>query len=360
MTPHRIIYACILLIGVTFVGSAHAAKLFLVAKLVGEVSTRSDSGEEATFGKARWLPRDMRVFTRDRSGVEALTPGYSLRFGENTVFAAGAENIQMHKGALLVRIIGSKQDGLLVEGPEAALNVRQKGTLLMEVATNGGFKVIGLTGQPIVSISTDDPGRPLHPGELLFLKPLDAGWSDPVYVNLTKLVTSSFLLRGFSNAPSFQDEIVQVVRSQTELITKTFRAEVGDARGADNFDIKIPPAPEQPETPEAPAAIPPPEATEEPEAPTAIPQPETPEPAKPLPPDPVVEPPVATKLPVVTPPTPLPPPEIKSTEPSALPSVPGPPLQFHTREKPPPTMKEVFEKDATPAYPKFPGKVLNL
>lgn len=362
MTPHRTIYACILLIGVTLAGSAHAAKLFLVAKLVGEVSTRSDSGEEAAFGKARWLPKDMRVFTRDRSGVEALTPGYSLRFGENTVFAAGSENIQMHKGALLVRILGSKQEGLLVEGPEAALNIRSKGTLLMEVATNGGFKVIGLTGQPILSISSDDPGRPLHPGELLFLKPLDGGWSDPVYVNLTKLVTSSFLLRGFSNPATFQDEIVQVVRSQTELITKTFRAEVGDARGADNFEIKVAPASEQPETPEASdAPQPETESTEEPEPPVAISQPEEPEPATPIPPtpDPAVEPPVAPE-PVVEPPV-APDSAVDAVvappDPSALPAVPGPPLQFHTREKPPPTMKEVFDKEAPP---KFPGKVLNL
>ena len=91
MKRHAKAWFSILLGCLASIGSAEAAKLFLVANVVGEVSTRTDAGEEAAFGKAKWFPKDVRVFTRARSGVEALSPGLFLRFGESTAFSFGPD-----------------------------------------------------------------------------------------------------------------------------------------------------------------------------------------------------------------------------------------------------------------------------
>ena len=292
-------------------GPAHAAQLYLVSKIVGKVNTRADSGKETSLGQADWLPANTRIFTRARSGVEALAPGFSLRFGEDTAFSIGDRNLQLHKGAMLLRTLGSGKQ-LALEGPEASVWLQGEGSCLLEVATNGGFKVIGLTGKPAFALAEGTKGRVAHPGELLFVKPLDGGWSDPVNIHLSKLVPSAFLLRGFPNTASYQDEVTRSVQTQTDLITKTFRAVVGDARGTDSFEVKV-----RPDT--------------------------TTGSTKPAASDSSVE-------------------ETESGEylsATALPSVPGPPLQFHTPADRVPTLKEVFGKETKPSAPSFPGKLLN-
>ena len=306
--------ALLLLGGVSCPGLAHA-KLFMVAKIEGEVSTRSDAGEEASIGRARWFPQDLRVFTRAKSGVEALSPGLFFRFGENTTFAFGSDDLQLHKGAALIRLLGPGKE-IVVRGPEADLRILGSGSLFLEVVTNGGFKLVGLTGKPTLLTASETDGRALHPGQIVFRKPLDGGWSDPMHVNLEKLVKTSYLLQGFSNLSSFQDEVVRSVQTQNELITKEFRAEVGDAREADSFELKVRP-PEKPATGE----------------PTSEPVPETKEPAPP----------------------------VDAVPSSILPALPGPPLQVLTFEKPEPSVKEVFEQapPPEPAPKKFPGRLLN-
>ena len=306
--------ALFLLGGFLCPGLVHA-KLFMVAKLEGEVSTRSDAGEEASIGRARWFPQGLRVFTRAKSGVEALSPGLFFRFGENTTFAFGSDDLQIHKGAALIRLLGPGKE-IIVRGPEAGLRVKGPGSLFLEVVTNGGFKLVGLTGKLSLLTESETDGRALHPGEIIFRKPLDGGWSDPVHVNLEKLVKTSYLLQGFSNLSSFQDEIVRSVQTQNELITKEYRAEVGDAREADSFELKVRP-------PETPA----------PDTSASDPVPETKEPTPP----------------------------VDAVPSSILPALPGPPLQVHSFEKPEPSLKDIFEQKPPPApAPKnFPGRLLN-
>jgi len=303
----------ILLGAMAIAGSANAAQLYLVSKIVGKVNTSTDTGEKAAFGQARWLPGQTRIFTRERSGVEALAPGFSVRFGEDTAFSVGPNNLQLHKGGMLVRVLGSGKE-LALEGPEASVWIQGKGSCLLEVATNGGFKVIGLTGKPAVALDAGNKGREVHPGQLLFVKPLDGGWSDPVNIHLSKLVPSAFLLGGFPNTASFEAEVTRSVQTQTDLITKTFRAEVGDAREADSFEIKVRPEPEKTTDPSEAATQPGGGDETEPAAASSTP---------------------------------------------ALPEVPGPALQFHNPEEPAPTLKEVFGQDVNSSSPLFPGKLLN-
>ena len=130
MNAYRMVFSLFLLGSLFFAGSANAAKLFLVSKVVGEVSTRTDSGEEAVFGQARWLPRNTRIFTREDSGVMALTPGFSLRFGQETAFSVDAEKINLHKGAMLAQVLKSGNE-LVLEGPEASLWLKGQGACLL-------------------------------------------------------------------------------------------------------------------------------------------------------------------------------------------------------------------------------------
>ena len=48
---------------------------------------------------------------------------------------------------------------------------------------------------------------------------------------------TSFLLSGFKNNQSFELSLNSVVKAQMESIGKTYRAEVGDAKGVDTFEV---------------------------------------------------------------------------------------------------------------------------
>ena len=51
------------------------------------------------------------------------------------------------------------------------------------------------------------------------------------------MVESSYLLSGFPNSPSFQNSLANAVEAQKNSIGKTYRAEVGRAKGASTFEV---------------------------------------------------------------------------------------------------------------------------
>ena len=108
---------------------------------------------------------------------------------------------------------------------------------MLEVETNGGIKLIGVLGRTLVELANNKNGFELLSGELIFVKPGNAGVGDKINVNLGKVVETSFLLSGFKNNQSFELSLNSVVKAQMESIGKTYRAEVGDAKGVDTFEV---------------------------------------------------------------------------------------------------------------------------
>ncbi|MDG1326032.1 MAG: hypothetical protein P8P49_09715 [Opitutales bacterium] len=146
------------------------------------------------------------------------------------------KSIHLHEGSIMIqsRKIGNK---VTIEGPEAVLSISGSGTCMVEVETNGGLKILCVLGRIILGLDSKSSAGELLAGELVFLKPGNAGLADKINVNLAKVVDTSFLLSGFQNSSSFSRSLSTVVRAQEESIGKTYNAEVGDAKEANTFEI---------------------------------------------------------------------------------------------------------------------------
>jgi hypothetical protein len=211
--------------------------MHLIMNQIGEGAFLSlDNGTTEPVRRASFLPVDSRITVRARSGIETMSAGYLFRYGADTRFTLSREALQLHEGSIMIqsRKIGNR---IILRSPEASIRLSGIGTCMLEVETNGGLKVIGILGRMIVGVGEDSSTEDLLAGELVFVKPGNSGLGDKINVNLEKVVETSFLLSGFQNGASFQGSLSSVVRAQKESIGKTYRAEVGDAKETDTFEI---------------------------------------------------------------------------------------------------------------------------
>ena len=211
--------------------------MHLIVNQIGEgafVSLKEGTTEPVL--RASFLPMDSRITVRARSGIETLSAGYLFRYGADTRFTLSKGAIQLHEGSIMIksRKIGNR---IAIISPEASLRISGIGTCMLEVETNGGLKVIGVLGRLVVNLDEGGFEEDLLAGELVFVKPGNSGMGDKINVNLEKVVETSFLLSGFQNGGSFQGSLTSVVRAQKESIGRTYRAEVGDAKESDTFEI---------------------------------------------------------------------------------------------------------------------------
>jgi hypothetical protein len=128
-------------------------------------------------------------------------------------------------------------NSITFNSPESSLIVSGIATCMLEVETNGGIKILGLLGRAIIKTESSAEKLALLPGELTFVKPGSSEIADIININLERVVSTSFLVSGFKNSDSFLSSINSVVRAQQESIGKTFRAEVGDAKTPDSFEV---------------------------------------------------------------------------------------------------------------------------
>ena len=118
---------------------------------------------------------------------------------------------------------------------------------MLEVTTNGGFKLVGLIGAMQVEEKTP-PGKSepaaLHPGELVFLKPLGNGFGDKLNVRLRRLCSTSRLVRGYGNPTHLRNHLLAAVEWQDRRIVRSYGLVVGDAPELDRFEtFPLPPQP---------------------------------------------------------------------------------------------------------------------
>ena len=242
-----------LLVSSAFVG-LFGKSTHLVLRTQGEGAFfKTAEGNAEAVSRASFLPADTRLTIRPRSGIETLRAGYQFRFGSNTSFTLQDDTLQLHEGSIMMlsRKIG---ESVVVSSPETQVTLSGIGTCMTEVEPNGGLKLLCVLGR--ILIFTDAGKFELLPGELVFAKPGDLGMGDKINVNLGKVVESSYLLSGFPNSSSFDNSLANVVKAQRNSIGKTYRAEVGNAKGANTFEVlPIPDATAEDAFPSVPPAV---------------------------------------------------------------------------------------------------------
>jgi len=195
---------------------------------------KTAEGTAEAIPRASFLPSDTRLTIRPRSGIETLRAGYHFRFGSDTSFTLRDDTLVLHEGSIMMlsRKIG---ESVVLSSPETQVKLSGIGTCMAEVEPNGGLKLLCVLGR--ILIFSDSGKFELLPGELVFAKPGGLGMGDKINVNLGTVVESSYLLSGFPNSPSFQNSLANVVEAQKVSIGKTYRAEVGRAKGASTFEV---------------------------------------------------------------------------------------------------------------------------
>ena len=223
-----------LLVSSAFVG-LFGRSTHLVLRSQGEGAfCKTAEGTVKAISRASFLPTDTRLTIRPRSGVETLRAGYHFRFGSDTSFTLRDDSLLLHEGSIMMlsRKIG---ESVVLSSPETQVKLSGIGTCMTEVEPNGGLKLLCVLGR--ILIFSDAGKSELLPGELVFAKPGGLGMGDKINVNLGTVVESSYLLSGFPNSPSFQNSLTNVVEAQKGSIGKTYRAEVGRAKGASTFEV---------------------------------------------------------------------------------------------------------------------------
>lgn len=215
--------------------SIHGKSSYLVLRSLGEGAlVKKAHSEVEPLQRASYLPIGSRVTVRPRSGIETMGAGCQFRFGSDTSFTIEEDAINLHQGSLMLlsRKIGVNYP---LNSPETNLNLSGIGTCMAEVEPNGGLKLLCVLGRIVIGSSTGN--FELLPGELVFAKPGGLGLGDRININLGTVVKSSFLLSGFPNSSSFGNSLANVVDAQERSIGKTYRAEVGQAKGTNTFEV---------------------------------------------------------------------------------------------------------------------------
>lgn len=182
---------------------------------------------------------------REGSLAVWLYQGSFIRaLGEN-LFDIKPNRISIEKGALLAD--NREGNDMHFSGFSVNLEISGKGLFILQATVNGGLKIISLAGrftlnQPVIGIKKVK----LYPGQLVFAHPEKKEFSKILNFNLKTLIASSGLINEFDNEPSFDRELSKAVIEQQVLITKEFRAKVGDAYEASTFDIEKIPEKENP------------------------------------------------------------------------------------------------------------------
>ena len=197
---------------------------------------KSGDDKPVKLTKASFLPIGQTISVRPRSGLETLCSGYQFRFGADTKFVSIDDGLELSEGSIMVRS-RKINNSFKISGPEAEVRLNGAGCFLVEVETNGGLKVVTVLGRlDAVDLSSQEAFEVL-PGELVFIMPGGRGFGEKVNVNLQKLIASSYLLSGFPNNSSFDSSLKSVALAQSESIGVTYRAEVGDAKSSDSFEV---------------------------------------------------------------------------------------------------------------------------
>ena len=211
---------------------------YRVIFLEGDVLLREGNGSLGELSQGQGIKATESVVHCMNNSKLILARGDgTYRFVGKNTFSFEKSGIVLRRGSMLADCRNPRRLGL--EGFDVKLSVLGKSILFAQVTTNGGVKMINLAGRSVIENTSSSRKRiELLPGELVFAKPLGKGFSDKLNVNLKILVATSALVHEFPDSGGFRRDLAKAVLEQEVLISKRYRAEVGDARTPDTFDIR--------------------------------------------------------------------------------------------------------------------------
>jgi len=208
----------------------------------GKITLRtSEGGQSQSILNGISLPTRSRVFCRDGARLVLRNKYRSLRFMEGATFISLPDSLLLWSGACLLdqrdkKVLRAKP--FLLSAPEVAVECDGRGSIIAEVQTSGGLKLIGLTGHFKLRLSNEEMVTELRPGELRFVKPYGRGFGDLVHLNLETLISTAALIHEFPRDISLETELAKVTLEQIPLVTKRYRARIGDSRTPETFELQ--------------------------------------------------------------------------------------------------------------------------
>lgn len=193
--------------------------------------------EPATLNALVKAPDRIRTGAESRTELTAADRTIT-RIGANTVFSFETTGrvINLERGSILFHSPKGAGGGTIKSGGASAAILGT--TLIVATTPDGGFKVIVLEGRCRVTLPN---GRQvnLNAGQMVFVLPAVAGFSNVFDINLGRLVTGSLLVNGFARELPSATQISAAVKKQTARLEKGTAVDTG--MSAEQFAASPPP-----------------------------------------------------------------------------------------------------------------------
>ena len=180
---------------------------------------------------------DCLVATNEKAKIELFAEhGEILRLGSKTVAVFQAKrSLRLKAGSALFHLPKNSLP-IFFSSPLCRTEFSGSGTLLLEITGNGGFKAIGLSGEPKILLD-DGSERLVKPGNLTFLLEAPAKFGPVLDIDLLTLISTSNLISGFDEPLACNDDLIQSMLLQRSRIRQRTRAFVGDAKDNQGFQL---------------------------------------------------------------------------------------------------------------------------
>ena len=185
-----------------------------VTEVIKDVNLLPTSGTVAPAKLNDLVKAPDRVRTGAESRTELTAADQTItRVGANTVFSFESQGrvLNLEKGSLLFHSPKGAGGGTIKSGGASAAVLGT--TLIVSSTLDGGFKVVLLEGWGKATLP-NGKSKKLKAGQLVYVLPGGAGFSDVLDINLGKLVAGSQLVTGFSRPLPSQVLIQDAVEKQ--------------------------------------------------------------------------------------------------------------------------------------------------
>jgi hypothetical protein len=217
------------------------AKDFHIIQHFGDIVLSRKWTTKKVLKHDSFLGVDRKLTVHSQAGLEIRASHTDLvlrTIGPSGFVLEQSNSLYITSGVYFLTGGNNKPNPLSIEFPLGKLEVLGKGeyALFLEITTNGGCKLIGLTGEPEL-ILTEEELQELLPGELIFVTA--DGFSRKMNIELSTFIASSSLISAFKEPPGFAKKLRQNALIQAIRTRKHFRVLVGDAKNEKDFEIKI-------------------------------------------------------------------------------------------------------------------------
>ena len=182
------------------------------------------------------VPTRLPIVVGPQTRVELANAHYIARVGGGSAFSLSPTGIlEFEKGAVLLAAKVKNQEVELATA-KSKFTVRLDGCLMMETTSNGGCKLIGLSGRNTITLEGGGKTT-LAPGKLLFVLPEKSDFGPVVHISLPMLLSTSKLVNGFSQSLERIKDLRHASFAQNYRIRGRSKALVGDTISDTNYQV---------------------------------------------------------------------------------------------------------------------------